>query len=438
MTLTRRGFTLAAAGSLAAPFVARPAFADNEPIRVGWLAALTGPSSAPAIGFDRGVRYATDLINAAGGVKGRKIELVVRDTQGDPTKAVNAVQDMVSRAKVHAIYGPTNSGEALATTPIMARGKMPNLHPGFVDSLIDPTKFPNAFRMAPSNSQINEAVANYCLQIQKVTEVAVLGDTTGYGVSAVTDFVTLFKQKGGTVVYQAQIDATQPDVTPDMLRARNANAKAIVIWSVSTGMEARLMNTRTTLNWDIPFLGHPAMGSGEVGHLVDKPENWSKVYILGFKNCSFGADGKLPPRTQAFVDKIKGKIELKDTILWWVACGYDAIDLIAKAVDATGSSSSEAIIGHWNTLKSYPGLYADYAWSATQHNGFPTDEIVMSEANSQTDGAYKLAPGYTICGPSPQGEGEKSRREPKDCPIEEVMMSAVTTLRAVAHPRAAV
>jgi branched-chain amino acid transport system substrate-binding protein len=118
MALGRRHLVAGTIGTLAAPPLARPALADSEPLRIGWLAALTGPSSAPAIGFDRGVRYAVDAINAAGGVKGRKIELVVRDTQGDPTKAVNAVQDMISRTKVHAIYGPTNSGEALATTAI--------------------------------------------------------------------------------------------------------------------------------------------------------------------------------------------------------------------------------------------------------------------------------------------------------------------------------
>ena len=62
MTLTRRGFTLGSAGALgvAAGGLARPAIAASEPIRVGWLAAMTGPSSTPAIGFDRGVRYQVD------------------------------------------------------------------------------------------------------------------------------------------------------------------------------------------------------------------------------------------------------------------------------------------------------------------------------------------------------------------------------------------
>jgi branched-chain amino acid transport system substrate-binding protein len=383
-----------AASALTLPTLATPALADSEPLRIGWLAALTGPSSAPGLGFDRGVRYAVETINAAGGVKGRKIELVVRDTQGDPTKAVNAVQDMISRTKVHAIYGPTNSGEALATTPILARAKMPNIHAGFVDSLIDPVKYPNAFRMATSNSQINEAVASYALDILKLKDIAVVGDTTGYAATAVPAFAEEVKKRGGNVVYQSLIDATQPDVMPDMLRMKNAKAQTIAVWSVSTGMEARLMNARATLNWDISLIGHPAMGSGEVGHLVDKPQNWEKVYILGFRNCSIGPDGKLPPRTEAFVDSVQGKIELKDTTLWWVTNGVDAVNVIAKAVEETGSTNSEAIIGYWDTLSSFPGLYADYSWSKSQHNGFPTAEIVMSEANSQTNGAYRLAPGY--------------------------------------------
>src|SRR5215470_15937401 len=184
MKLTRRQFTLsatAAASAAATGGLASPAIAQSEPIRLGWLAAMTGPSSAPAIGFNRGVLYAAETINAAGGVKGRKIEVITRDTQGDPTKGVNATQEMISALKVHAIWGPTNSGESLAVTPIMARSKMPNIHPCVVDTLIDPQKFPNAFRLAPSNSQWDDAVRGYCLDILKVKKVAVLGDTTGYG-----------------------------------------------------------------------------------------------------------------------------------------------------------------------------------------------------------------------------------------------------------------
>src|SRR5467141_2884504 len=150
MAVSRRDVLLGSAGALGAATFSfpKPALAQSEPIKIGCLAAMTGPSSAPTIGFNRGVNFAVDAINAAGGVKGRKIEAIIRDTQGDPTKAVNATQELISQAKVHAIWGPLNSGEALATTPIMARAKIPDIHPCVVESLIDPAKFPNAFRMA--------------------------------------------------------------------------------------------------------------------------------------------------------------------------------------------------------------------------------------------------------------------------------------------------
>src|SRR5260221_10295012 len=243
MTITRRGFMVGTAGTLglAAQSGWRPAVGQaSEPIRIGWLAALTGPSSAPGVGFNRGVVYAVDEINAAGGVKGRKIELVTRDTQGDPTKAVNASQDMISRQKVHAIWGPPNSGEALATTPIMARAKMPNIHPCVVDTLIDLEKYPNAFRTAPANAQWDSAVRHYCLDILKVRDISVIADTTGYGTTAANASEAGIKQAGANVVHKALIESSQPDVMADMTRAKNANAKAIVIWSVSTGFLARL------------------------------------------------------------------------------------------------------------------------------------------------------------------------------------------------------
>jgi branched-chain amino acid transport system substrate-binding protein len=396
MQITRRGLTLGAPLAVAGRAAMRRArAADASPILIGYPAALTGPSSAPGVGQNRGVTYIVDRINAAGGVKGRKIQMVTRDTQGDPTKAVNAVQEMMASDKVHAIFGPNNSGEALATTPIVARRGIPNIHCCGITSLIDEKKFPNAFRQTPNNDQSSDPPRIYCQKILKLNKVAVIGDSTGYGTSAVTDSVNNFKKNAGDVVYQAQIDATQPDMMPDMLRMREAGAQAIVPWTVSTGMIARLLNARGAMGWDVPFVGHQAMGSGEVGHLLQKPEYWNNVFNEGFKNCSLDAAGKLPARTQDFVDHARGKMSLVNTSLWWIVSAVDAIQLVADAVSKTDSSSPEAIIGYWNTLTKYPGLFADYTFSPTQHNGFPSDELVMSVASSEHDGAYALAPGYT-------------------------------------------
>ncbi|MGI4955437.1 MAG: ABC transporter substrate-binding protein [Janthinobacterium lividum] len=390
MTIKRRSVMagLAVAGLSKASFAQSTA----EPIRIGWLAALTGPASAPAIGFDRGVQFAAAAINAAGGVKGRKIEIVTRDTQGDPTKAVNAVQDLISRAKVNAVWGPTNSGESLAVTPIMARAKMPNIHPCVVNSLIDPAKYPNAYRIAPSNAQWDDAVRGYTLKTLGIKDIAVFGDTTGYGTTAVADSVTAFGKDGARVTYRAQIDSTQPDVSPDMLRARDSGAKAIVVWTVAVGLLSRLMNARATMGWDVPILGHPSLGAGEVRGLLEKPANWDKVYMVGYRSCSFDAAGQLPERSRQFVDALAGKVTLSDTLLWWVACGNDAVHLVASAVETSGDGPG-AIVAAWNKVRNYPGVFGAYSFSDTDHDGYPQEGVVMSQANSQKDGAFVLAPG---------------------------------------------
>ena len=388
---TRRGLLRATAGLAAAGTLARPAIAQSQAAKLGWLVALTGPGSSSGIGFNRGVTFALDEVNAAG--HGPKLELITRDTQGDPTKCVNAAVELASRAKVNAIWGPVNSGEALACTPILARSRMPMMHPCVVDSLMNPAKFPNAFRCAPSNLQWGAAANGYAVKVLKQTQVALIGDTTGYGTSAVDVNAPMLKQMGATIVSQSLIEASQADLSADVLRMRDAGAKVIMVWSVNGGLLARLLNARGQLGWDVPVVGHPTLGSGEVKALLAKPAYWEKVYQIGYRSCSYDANGKLPERTTDFVKKIAGKIDLGDTSLWWVACGYDAVNLVARAVSESGLTNTD-IIKYWNSLKDYPGVFGTYTFTPEQHNGYPPGDVVMSAANSFRDGAFALAPGY--------------------------------------------
>ena len=393
MPITRRGILYGSLGAAAAGLTARRVAASPEPIRFGWLTALTGANSAPGVGFNRGIIYAANKINAAGGVGGRMIEVITRDSSGDPAKAVNAATDLASNQKVHAVFGPVNSGESLATTPIFTRFKVPSLGICVVDSLIDPEKFPNAFRLSPNVSQWDAAVRHHLLDVLKVKKVAVLGDNTGYGTTATAASIVNFRQAGAEVVYSEVIDANAQDVSPNLLHARDAGAQAIACWSDSTGLDTRMMNARGRIGWDVVMAGHPALGSGDVAHLLEKPEYWNNVYTVGYRSCSYDANGNLPPRMAAFVKEVQGKVELQDTLLWWVTAAVDAVTLVAEAVSKTGSSDSDKIIAYWNSLSTWPGLYGDYAFSPKEHNGYPTSEIVMSAANSSRNGAMNLAPG---------------------------------------------
>src|SRR5689334_22784899 len=96
--------------TLAAALAVPQAASAQGTVKIGWLSSLTGPLSSAALAENQGVQLAVDEINAAGGILGQKIELLTRDTAGDPTKAVNFAQQLVFSDKVHFIIGPVNSG----------------------------------------------------------------------------------------------------------------------------------------------------------------------------------------------------------------------------------------------------------------------------------------------------------------------------------------
>jgi branched-chain amino acid transport system substrate-binding protein len=394
MSITRRQALASAGAAALAGGLAKPAIAAKEPILVGYLPALTGPSSSTGIGINRGTQLAVQEINAAGGIDGRMIELITRDTQSDPTKAVNGAAELTRGQKVSAVFGPLNSGESLAVVPMLARTNTPQIHPCWVDSLTDVQKYPMCFRNAPTNQQIGAAANRYVVEVLKLKKVAVISDTTGYGTASVNAYVPMLKTKGAEVVYQGNVDAANPDLKPELLRMQSAGAEAIMPWSVNAGFLSRIINTRGQMQWDVPIVGQTTLGSGQTKALLEKSEYWAKVYPNNFRPVCYAPGGKLSDRTGAFLDRLKAaKIDLSDTLLWWVGVGYDTPRMIAEAMKSVGTEP-EAVVGYLNKLKRFPGVYGDISFSPEQHDGYPDDEVVMVEANSLKDGAFNLAPGY--------------------------------------------
>jgi len=394
MSITRRQALKSAAAATVASSFAKPAIAQKSPIQVGYLPALTGPSSSTGVGINRGTQLAIEEINKSGGIDGRQIELITRDTQSDPTKAVNGAAELTRGAKVSVVFGPVNSGESLAVTPLLARTNTPQVHPCWVDSLTDAKKYPMCFRNAPTNQQIGGAANRYVVEVLKRKKVAVISDTTGYGTASVNAYVPMLKQMGAEVVYQGNVDAANPDLKPEILRMQSAGAEAIMPWSVNAGFLSRIINTRGQLGWDVPIVGQTTLGSGQTKALLDKPEYWAKVYPNNFRPVCYRQDGSLPDRTKAFVDRLRSaKIDMSDTLLWWIALGYDTPHLIADAIRKSGPEP-EKIVAHWNKLKDFPGVYGEISFTPDEHNGYPDRQIVMVEANSLKEGAFNLAPGY--------------------------------------------
>ncbi|BAO90038.1 ABC transporter substrate-binding protein [Caballeronia cordobensis] len=367
--------------------------ADSSPIKIGWLSSLTGPLSSAASAENQGVQFAVEQINAAGGIDGRKIELITRDTAGDPTKAVNYANQLIFSEKVAFVIGPVNSGESLATVPVVARSGTPNLVISTVDELTDPKKYPRAFRVINTNEQWLSAANDYALNTLKKKKVAIIGDTSGYGTSTAKRATQLLAARGITPVYSVLVDPNQTSLNDEMSKARAAGADVVMPWSAATGLLARILNARGDLGWNVPVVGHPAIMGTPIRALLNKPEYWSNTYSVGYASTTYDPNGKLPPATTKLMQEITPRLGGKiDFTFWWVAMGYDTVKLAEQAIKKAGSTDPAALQKALESLSSYPGVYANYSYGPAQRNGFPDAGIEMTKADTFKDGSFQRAP----------------------------------------------
>ena len=164
---------------------------------------------------------------------------------------------------------------------------MPNIVIGAIDELIDVKKYPLAFRAINTNTQWIEGGIGYELDVLKRRKAAVIGDTSGYGTSSAKTAGELLEKAGVKPVYTVLIDANKTDLTDEMTKAKAAGADVLMPWSSATGLMARLLNTRGSMGWDVPVVGHPALMALPIKALLNKPEYWENVFAAGYTSTTY-------------------------------------------------------------------------------------------------------------------------------------------------------
>ena len=392
-SLTRRRVVQGIGAAGVAGTLAAPAIAQNKPLRLGWIAAVTGIFATNAQAQDWGFRMAVQDINEAGGILGRKLEVVMRDSAADPGKAVSYAKELVFNQDIDVLCGPINSGEALPTLATVSGAKKLHLIGGSVEELIDPVKYPLAFRNLNTNGQWIKVAVKTMVQDMKRTKVAIINDNTGYGVLSRDAVTKSLAQHNLKPVYTATVDPNKPDVTDEVLKAKAAGADVLTEWSNATGFIARLLNARGEQNWDVPVVGHPTILQEQVSKLLGKPSYWDNVLGAGYQSMILGSDGKLPAKVEAFMDKHK------DSIGPYMAAGvqaflqgHAAVFIYAAGLAKAGDPDPAKVKAALESIPVIDAPYGPFSYTPTDHNGFQDAGIVMVEASKQQkNGGYPQA-----------------------------------------------
>lgn len=174
---------------------------EKEPIKIGWFGPLSGPASLLGQDSLRGAQFAIQQVNAAGGIDGRKIELIHYDDRGDKKEAVSIAQRLVGRDNVVAVIGGSTSAPSVAAAPIISQAKVPMV-----------AAYSNAFQVVKGNDYVwrwasvadvqGYIMVHYTRTELKKERIAILAQDDEYGRGIARGVKEGVKRWGGTIVFE--------------------------------------------------------------------------------------------------------------------------------------------------------------------------------------------------------------------------------------------
>lgn len=367
--------TLLATAAFAA-FTAGATGAMAQDIKVGYNGDLSAsPSAQSGQAAVLGMEAAIADINAAGGVLGRKLALVTRDDVSAPPKSIQNMSDLIDNEKVVAVFGPTNSGNAMAWKHIANQKKIPVL--GNVGSGTDITKpmSPGADNYMLRVSMVDrEQVAALMAYVKKNTAgskvVGLMAETTGYGQGGLKDMEEIAKLQDIKIAATERFGVGDTDMTSQLSKMKAANVDTVVVWAQGTPI-AQLVRSMEKINYfpltltswaadNITF--YDAAGKA----LAEKP-----IFMRTVSETR-------TPAQQKLFDRIGSKLKAPGSFSFALH-GYDSMQLLAQAMKQANSTDGAAVRAALEDLKTpVQGVLKTYdkPFSKTNHEALTAKDLV--------------------------------------------------------------
>jgi branched-chain amino acid transport system substrate-binding protein len=333
---TRR--SLSVIGALAAVLLAGPALAQ-EPIKIGVTQPLTGAFAASGNYVAQGAKLAEEDINAAGGVLGRKIQLIVEDNKSNPTEAVATAEKLTQKDKVPVMMGAWSSTLTLAVMPKLMEYEVPMVVETSSSSKITVSGNPWIFRISPTSEMEAKAFAPM-VKTLGIKKADLLGTNNDFGLGAMQEFSKMLKAAGVEVGVQETMDPKAVDFSAQLAKIKASGgdtlfvttdvsqATVILKQAKEQQLKARIITTGGSVSPDqlIAQAGEAANGSM---HLV--------FFTPWFPDAVKNADiaSKFVKAWNAKGHNVGGLTE--------GFRGYDGITTIVAAIKAAGAAEPKAI-----------------------------------------------------------------------------------------------
>lgn len=367
---------------LIAPMVfSGTASAETKPC-IGNSAPLTGPIAYSGEAIKRGAELAIEEINANGGVLGKKLQLIQYDDAGSPPRGVDNTRRIALQDDCIVVLGGAHSTVALAQRVPIQEIKIPYV--GVIaanTNIIENGKNPNyMFRVSAKDRWVAKFLVAEAMTRAPKNKVGILYENTGWGKGAVPDIQAALKEKGLKEVGAENFNWKDTDMTPQLIRLRDAGAEVIILWGLDREVN-QILRSMQKIGWTPPKVGAWGM-SGNLGELAGELANCTLVMQ------TYSWMGKLEPKAAELYGKMQKQYGIKSQeeirMGSGVADAYDAVYIIAKAIEIAGSFDREKV---------YEALYK------VRHNGLianydPAFEKTEERHDALLPTSYKLTAWY--------------------------------------------
>lgn len=335
--------------------LACPAMAEGV-VKIGSIQPLTDWGAAEGNFNREGAKIAVDKINAAGGINGKKIEVIYEDGRNDPADSLNAAQKLISRDKVSIMFGCWLSSATLAVTPLAERAGVPFISEvSGADEITHPAK-KYIFRLSTLFSQEADG-ARKAIKSLGSKKVSFIAQDNDFGRGSVEAFIRMLKEEGVEVGEVFYIDAGSSDFYPILTKIKNSDADLLVLTHNNAGV-AKILEQKYELSLNQKVL----CTGGSVWPYTIAKLNGGKpskgVMVLAFFAADYPQYSPNPAEAKYYADEWK-KRKLPWDGVQEGSRAYEAVMTIAEALkinngdgdrktlrDALEKVNREGIIGH--------------------------------------------------------------------------------------------
>ena len=349
--------------------------ASAQDMKLGYNGDLSAsPSAQSGQAAVLGVEAAIADINAAGGVLGKKLTLITRDDVSQPPKSIQNMSDLVDNEKVVAVFGPTNSGNAMAWKHIANQKKVPVL--GNVGSGTDITKpmSPGAdnymFRVSMVDREQVAALLAYVKKNPQTKVVGLMAETTGYGQGGLKDMEEIAALQGIKPAAVERFGVADTDMTSQLSKLKAANVDTVVIWAQGTPI-AQVIRSMEKINYFPLTLTSWAADNITFYDAAGKTLAEKPIFMRTISETK-------TPAQQKLFDRIGSKLKAPGSFSFSLH-GYDSVLILAQAIKEASSTDGTAVRAALEDLKTpVQGLLKTYTkpFSKTNHEALTAKDFV--------------------------------------------------------------